>query len=1228
MAQPGQQTTLIYGSLTPGSVPQAANLVTKISGVELAINAADGRLFFKDIYGNVRVLADMTLLGAQGNASITGGAINNTVIGNITPSTGNFTQLVTNYLAIPALVGMLKSNGNAGLSVAVPGIDYVSGAMVGNPNGVASLGADGKVPLSQLPDSATGNLVYIGTWDASSNLPALASGVGVKGQFYKVNIAGNTMLDGESTWSVGDQVVFNGTKWERIAESTAPVTSVNGLIGAVVLTKEGLGAAAAGSNYDITSINGLTNPLSVAQGGTGGITFSGLVKANGQAPMSSAVPGVDYAMPTTGNASQLLANNGTGGFNNVTLGTGLQLSGGILSATVTGTSGGTVTSVQVSGGTTGFSFSGGPITAAGTLTLAGTLAVASGGTGKSTMLGILKGNGTSPVGTATPGVDYSVPNNGAAGQILAADGSGGFTNITVGSGLTLTGNVLTAQGGGGTGGSGSVTSIAASGGATGLTFTGSPITSSGTLTLGGRLTVAAGGTGASSLSGILKGNGTSPFSSAVPGVDYALPPGGTANQLLGGNGVGGFQVVTLGTGLTLSAGVLSVGGGTGGTGNVTSVNASGGSTGLTFTGGPITSSGTLTLGGTLSIANGGTGSSSIANGMLKGNGNAIVTATPGVDYVVPPSGNGLLAANGSGGFTAVTVGSGLSFNGNTLTATGGGGGSTPSNKTRIVVMGSSLSAQQPMFSKPWPAMFEDNLKASGWADVEVVNLSINGWSYFLANNEPRFNGKTARDMIISLQPKMLIMGLGGLNDTIMKVDGRTLAQCKQDYATFMDTVKGAVPGVQIVFLGEECYDAVHGVPANLVNQHVMPMFWSFRTTGPYAGSYSFPGSDDPVDAATKAKYADWIDFETYAKSYPGIIASGRLPVWRATRLGFGGVDGLHMKEGGCRFLAASVRKLFHTNPTLKNFLPNLSFQNFGPFDDPDVFFDNSLANIGNSYTTKENPPKELLHPATYFGNSISHASLVWMYPMKPSLVTSNTTMVSGQPFTWLLQGAAPHTQVQARNSLTNSWFDAHNKTDARGNCIDTGNLNFPSAGTYQFWYKVGNEVYGPFDVKVTMPTDTGGGSGGAKAVGTLTGVAGTSYNYSNGWTSANFSTGSALMQNGCYAAGAGSGFGPGIVVPAGGVYRISATVCSLTANGNTTGMFVRTHVNRSGSSLELTDGSTAYASGSAGMAMISHSYCVRQLNAGDKVCAKIFSLNDSTQANPNGTSWHLSVEQI
>lgn len=57
---------------------------------------------------------------------------------------------------------------------------------------------------------------------------------------------------------------------------------------------------------------------------------------------------------------------------------------------------------------------------------------------------------------------------------------------------------------------------------------------------------------------------------------------------------------------------------TGGGGTVTSVNAAGGTTGLTFTGGPVTGSGTLTLAGLLAPTNGGTGVNNGANTLTVG----------------------------------------------------------------------------------------------------------------------------------------------------------------------------------------------------------------------------------------------------------------------------------------------------------------------------------------------------------------------------------------------------------------------------------------------------------------------------------------------------------------------------------------------------------------------------------------------------------------------------------
>jgi hypothetical protein len=82
---------------------------------------------------------------------------------------------------------------------------------------------------------------------------------------------------------------------------------------------------------------------------------------------------------------------------------------------------------------------------------------------------------------------------------------------------------------------------------------------------------------------------------------------GTASQLSGITPLAGEPIFTTDTnGLFIgdgtTAGGIAVGGGT-----VNSVAFSGGTTGLSVTGSPITSSGTITLAGTLGIANGGTG---------------------------------------------------------------------------------------------------------------------------------------------------------------------------------------------------------------------------------------------------------------------------------------------------------------------------------------------------------------------------------------------------------------------------------------------------------------------------------------------------------------------------------------------------------------------------------------------------------------------------------------------
>jgi hypothetical protein len=88
-----------------------------------------------------------------------------------------------------------------------------------------------------------GSTIYQGVWNASTNTPTLASGVGTNGYYYIVNVAGSTNLDGITDWKIGDWAIFNGGVWQKV-DNTESVTSVNGFTGAVSLTTDNVGEGA------------------------------------------------------------------------------------------------------------------------------------------------------------------------------------------------------------------------------------------------------------------------------------------------------------------------------------------------------------------------------------------------------------------------------------------------------------------------------------------------------------------------------------------------------------------------------------------------------------------------------------------------------------------------------------------------------------------------------------------------------------------------------------------------------------------------------------------------------------------------------------------------------------------------------------------------------------------------------------------------------------------------
>jgi hypothetical protein len=197
----------------------------------------------------------------------------------------------------------------------------------------------------------------------------------------------------------------------NIAEGCPP-SAINNAIRELMAQLKDQQAGLAGDNFTVggdLSVSGnvtLTNALPIAQGGTGKTTAADAINA---------------LMPTqTNNSGKYLTTNG------VSVSWGTVTSGS-----------GNVSSVALSGGTTGLSVTGSPITTSGTITLGGTLAVANGGTGVATIPtgAVIVGNGTGAV---------SAVSASTAGNVLTVSGNAWTSSALPAATSTASGVVSTA----------------------------------------------------------------------------------------------------------------------------------------------------------------------------------------------------------------------------------------------------------------------------------------------------------------------------------------------------------------------------------------------------------------------------------------------------------------------------------------------------------------------------------------------------------------------------------------------------------------------------------------------------------------------------------------------------------------------------------------------------------------------------------------------------------------
>jgi hypothetical protein len=180
---------------------------------------------------------DTQMLVASTNAidALAEGVSLRTLSGTTSPATdlGTFTgTTITDAVTVKAALQELETAVEARILLTEKGAA----------NGVATLDAGGKIPTSQVPASFVS---LLGDWNASTNTPTLANGVGDPGDIYRVSVAGTVNFGaGNISFSVGDWVYYRTDNvWDKTSNVDA-VTSVNGLSGTVTLDTDDIGEGA------------------------------------------------------------------------------------------------------------------------------------------------------------------------------------------------------------------------------------------------------------------------------------------------------------------------------------------------------------------------------------------------------------------------------------------------------------------------------------------------------------------------------------------------------------------------------------------------------------------------------------------------------------------------------------------------------------------------------------------------------------------------------------------------------------------------------------------------------------------------------------------------------------------------------------------------------------------------------------------------------------------------
>ncbi|MES9941967.1 MAG: hypothetical protein ABW104_20340 [Candidatus Thiodiazotropha sp. 6PLUC2] len=399
---------------------------------------------------------------------------------------------------------------------------------------------------------------------------------------------------------------------------------------------------------------------------------------------------------------------------------------------------------------------------------------------------------------------------------------------------------------------------------------------------------------------------------------------------------------------------------------------------------------------------------------------------------------------------------------------------------KVAVLGSS----EVVF--PWRETWVDHI--NGALAVEGVNVVFNHtgagaitYQYALNRADP-LTGQTYAEFTSQSNPDAIIVELG-INDAILGLGGRSQTEMIADAQALFGYFRVHNPDSLLIYSRLVPYDEERHSRKpieRIKKKYCVPVMHETSTQPGESGLYTseYEEVDKLLSPRMQERLRDWKALDAECRSLADVVINTNY--FRPARLGLLSHDRYHPNSWGHYFIMSRVWEALQTNSTIRETLPALkNIRKLGDFTDFDLLWSSAIkldiGRDGYDVDTKYLSGREYPMWLNVYGDTnLIYNIKYWANEQRPTIgLTETIDRSKDDLFLVVLNNLWPDYEISTKLWLDgvsepSNWNRNNPPTlvSATGAHISSLQNIGLAAGSWHIKYRIGNDVFGPFDVEV------------------------------------------------------------------------------------------------------------------------------------------------------------------